>query len=134
MTTRYVPEIIYALATISLGMHTLSQRKDAEDQRAYYAGRIALLQDTAARLRTGAPVPASDFALLARLAQDDPDALRGRARGAQAPEDGAPIAWKEVLLGRTPSHDAAQWERRDWEQGQWQHNADSLVPHHTARV
>ena len=114
MTTRYVPEIIYTMASISLGMHMLAQRKDAEDHRAYFAARIALLEDTAARLRRGVRVPDADFELMQNLARE-PNTTRAAARGVEPTQE---IGWRDVLLGRKDQTGASdKWDQHDWEKG-----------------
>ncbi len=118
MTTRFVPQILYTMASISLGMHFLAARKDDEDRRAYFAARIALLEDTAARLRAGVRVPDADLALLRRLAREPGGATRAAARGV---EPGEETGWRDVLLGRKDADGAAtdseRWDARDWEKG-----------------
>ena len=107
MTTRYLPEIVYGLAIISLGTHTLWQREQVEEDRRHYTARMKLLEDVARRLRAGDAVPQGDFDTITKLANEyrNDGAL---ARGV-AP-DGR-IGWRETVLGRKnteqkPSSDA----------------------------
>lgn len=115
MSTKYLPEIIYALALTSLSTHMLWQRKDSADQRAHYTARVKLLEDTAQRLRAGQDVPQSDFDLIDKMARE-PGVDRAAARGT---EPLGSIGWREVLLGRKDGNSAQTeyWEAKDWEEG-----------------
>ncbi|KAJ3557776.1 hypothetical protein NM688_g1281 [Phlebia brevispora] len=94
-------------------MHLLSHRKEVEDQRAYFTARIALLEDTATRLRTGVHVPESDFELIQKLTRE-PTTNRAAARGIEPNEE---IGWRDVLLGRKDQGASDKWEKQDWEKG-----------------
>ncbi len=113
MTTRYIPHIVYTLAITSLGAHLLYHRKEAEDQRAHYTARIALLEEVAGRLRAGKPVPERDFELIRKLAKE-PGMDRATARGVEVNDN---IEWREVLLGRKGDGSSEKWETQDWENG-----------------
>ena len=114
MTARYIPEIVFTMATISLGIHLLSHRKEAEDQRAYFTARITLLEDTLTRLRSGVHVPPSEFELIRKLSRE-PETNRAAARGVEPQEE---IGWKDVLLGRRDTGTSDRYDQRDWEKGQ----------------
>lgn len=112
MATRYLPEILYTIALTSLSTHMLWLRKESEDQRAYWATRIKVLEDTAQRLRVGQSVPQSDFDLIQKMARE-PGSDRAVARGIEPTDH---LGWREVFLGRGGSQ-SALLDQKDWEDG-----------------
>ncbi|OCH93504.1 hypothetical protein OBBRIDRAFT_832597 [Obba rivulosa] len=111
MSSSYLPHVVYTLALISLGMHTLRQRKDAEAARASCAARLSVLSDLAARLRARERMPEDEFRKAWRLARPREE-LEAALPGAAEPE----IPWREVLFGKKQTAEGEEWDRRDWEQ------------------
>ena len=110
--TRYIPELIYALAFSSISVHLLWQRRTAETDRRHYSARISLLGELAARLRAGEAVPDVEVARLRRLAE---------TVGAAEAHLGENIGWRDVIFGRKESgmerEGKEELERKELEQG-----------------
>ncbi|KAI9511481.1 hypothetical protein F5148DRAFT_326014 [Russula earlei] len=93
LRTRYIPELAYALAFSSISVHLLWQRRAAETDRRHYSARLSILDELAARLRTGEAVSDAEVARLRRLAETV----------AEVTHPGERIGWREVLFGRKES-------------------------------
>jgi hypothetical protein len=91
--SRYIPELIYALAFSSISVHLLWQRRAAETDRRHYTARLSILGELAARLRAGETVPDVEVARLRRLAE---------TIGEDA-HSGENIGWRDVVFGRKES-------------------------------
>ncbi|EPT03108.1 hypothetical protein FOMPIDRAFT_1047102 [Fomitopsis schrenkii] len=119
-TTYYLPHVLYSLAITSLGMHLLSQRKEAEAERMQFSAQLSLLESTAARLRAGERIPSQELDRIMKLV---------RSHRTAAPEEegnaGREISWREVMLGRKKDareeveeerrKRAEEWDRKDLE-------------------
>ncbi|KAH8996786.1 hypothetical protein EDB92DRAFT_1942397 [Lactarius akahatsu] len=110
--TRYVPELIYALAFSSISVHLLWQRRTAETDRRHYSARISILGELAARLRAGEAVPDVEVSRLRRLAE---------TVGAADAHPGENIGWRDVVFGRKESgmerEGKEELERKELENG-----------------
>jgi hypothetical protein len=110
--TRYIPELIYALAFSSISVHLLWQRRAAETDRRHHAARLSILGDLAVRLRAGEAVPDAEVARLRRLAE---------TVGEEATHPGESVGWRDVIFGRKESGAERQGkeelERRELERG-----------------
>ncbi|EMD33251.1 hypothetical protein CERSUDRAFT_126373 [Gelatoporia subvermispora B] len=124
MSSPYFPHVLYSLAIISLGMHTLRQRKDAEAARDGCEARISVLSDLATRLRARERVPEEEFKRMWRLSRPREE-LEAALPGSREEKE---IGWREVLFGRKVGGEGEQqakemserqeeWDRKDWEQG-----------------
>ncbi|KAI0300455.1 hypothetical protein B0F90DRAFT_412508 [Multifurca ochricompacta] len=91
--TRYIPELVYALAFSSISVHLLWQRRAAETDRRHYMARLSILGELATRLRTAEAVSDGEVARLRRL---------GETVGKDA-HPGENIGWREVVFGRKES-------------------------------
>jgi len=91
--TRYIPELIYALAFSSISVHLLLQRRAAETDRRHYSARLSILGELAARLRTGDAVSDAEVTRLRRLAETIEEATH----------PGESIGWRQVIFGRKES-------------------------------
>ena len=128
-TTYYLPHVLYSLAITSLGMHLLSQRKEAETERLQVTAQLSLLEPTAARLRAGERIPPPELDRILKLA---------RSHRSTAPEEeakiGEEISWREVMLGRKKDaraeveeerrKRAEEWDRKDMEAGGYRRVSD----------
>jgi hypothetical protein len=110
--TRYIPELVYALAFSSISVHLLWQRRAAEMDRRHHSARLSILSELAARLRAGEQVSDAEVARLRRLAETVGDA---------ATHPGESVGWREVVFGRKESgeeHEGKEeLERRELERG-----------------
>ncbi len=109
--TRYIPELIYALAFSSISVHLLWQRRAAETDRRHYSARLSILGELAGRLRAGGEVTDAEVARLRRLAETvGEDAHPGES-----------IGWREVIFGRKESglerEGKEELERKELERG-----------------
>lgn len=118
--TRYIPELLYALAFSSISVNLLWQRRAAETDRRHYSARLSILGELAGRLRGasgggGGEVAVADaeVARLRRLAETvgEDDAHAG----------GESIGWRDVIFGRKESglerEGKEELERRELERG-----------------
>jgi len=120
--TRYIPELLYALAFSSISVNLLWQRRAAETDRRHYSARLSILGELAGRLRGasgggggGSEVTVADaeVARLRRLAETggEEDAHAG----------GESIGWRDVIFGRKESglerEEKEVLERRELERG-----------------
>lgn len=124
--TRYIPELLYALAFSSISVNLLWQRRAAETDRRHYSARLSILGELAGRLRgasggvvggvgVGSEVTVADaeVARLRRLAETvgEHDAHAG----------GESIGWRDVIFGRKESglerEGKEELERRELEKG-----------------
>lgn len=95
-------------------MHLLSQRQEAEDQRATLDAQVGLLEQAVADLRTHKPVPKSDLTLMQKISTE-PWTNRAAARGVEPTEE---IGWRDVFLGRKNKTASDKWDKHDWDKGQ----------------
>jgi hypothetical protein len=109
--SRYIPELIYALAFSSISVHLLWQRRAAEADRRHYTARLSILDDLAARLRAGQVVSDVEVARLRRLAETI----------GEDTHSGESIGWREVVFGRKETsierEGKEQLEHRELERG-----------------
>ncbi|KAI0343463.1 hypothetical protein BDW22DRAFT_1355903 [Trametopsis cervina] len=94
---QYLPHILYGLGITSTSIHLLWHRRESEEQRRHYTTRLALLEETARRLRAGEEVPNADFDMIKKLAAEQPGAASAAARGVEPDSE---IGWREVIFGR----------------------------------
>ncbi|KAI0279111.1 hypothetical protein BGY98DRAFT_970529 [Russula aff. rugulosa BPL654] len=73
--SRYIPELVYALAFSSISVNLLWQRRAAETDRRHYSARLSILGELAGRLRA-----------------DGGDTHAGES-----------IGWRDVIFGRKES-------------------------------
>ena len=109
--TRYIPELVYALAFSSISVHLLWQRRAAETDRRHYSARLSILGELAGRLRAGEVVTDAEVARLQRLAETvGEDSHAGES-----------IGWRQVIFGRKESglerEGREVLERRELERG-----------------
>ncbi|KAI0030320.1 hypothetical protein K488DRAFT_87891 [Vararia minispora EC-137] len=104
--TRYVPELLSALALSSLSVHLFFHRRQAQSDRDRIAARTSILQDLAQRLRAGENIPDSEVARLRKLARQA-EQEHTRADILDSGESAA-VGWRDVVFGRrpTPAEDA----------------------------
>lgn len=118
--TRYVAELVYALAFSSISVHLLWQRRTAETDRRHLSARLSILGDLAGRLRAG-EVTDAEVARLRRLAETVGEDSHA----------GDSIGWRQVIFGRKESglerEGREELERREIERGA------SLPPWHLMR-
>jgi hypothetical protein len=109
--TRYIPELVYALAFSSISVHLLWQRRAAEMDRRHLSARLSILGELAARLRADEPVSDAEVTRLRRLAETV----------GEAAHPGENVGWREVIFGRKESgeeHEGKEeLERRELESG-----------------
>lgn len=109
--TRYIPELIYALAFSSISVNLLWQRRAAETDRRHYSARLSILDELAGRLRAGGEVTDAEVARLRRLAETVGEDTHA----------GESIGWREVIFGRKESRLEREGkevlERRELERG-----------------
>ena len=109
--TRYIPELIYALAFSSISVHLLWQRRTAETDRRHLSARLSILGELAARLRAGEAVSDAEAARLRRLAETV----------GEATHPGEDVGWRDVIFGRKESgaerEGKEELERRELERG-----------------
>jgi len=121
--TRYIPELIYALAFSSISVHLLWQRRAAETDRRHYSARLSILGELAERLRMGREVTDAEVARLQRLAETVGEDTHA----------GESIGWREVIFGRKESGLERQvkeeLERREIERGAY---LPSVTPQYRA--
>jgi hypothetical protein len=114
---RHTPHIVYSLAIVSLGIHTLWHKKTAEAQRAQIAARISILETLAADLRSGKNISDTEVERLKRLSrprQEDPAVSQDETK--------EEISWWEVILGNKDASGLvdSKYDERDLEKGiQW---------------
>jgi len=110
--TRYIPELVYALAFSSISVHLLWQRRTAETDRRHHSARLSILGELAARLRAGESVSDTEVARLRRLAKTV----------GEASHPGETVGWREVIFGRRESGEERdgkeELERRELERVQ----------------
>jgi hypothetical protein len=112
--SRYIPELVYALAFSSISVHLLLKRRAAETERRHYSARISILGELATRLRgAGEVVSDAEVARLRRLAENVAEDTHR--------ELGESIGWREVIFGRKESSVEREGkevlERRELERG-----------------
>lgn len=122
--TRYIPELIYALAFSSISVNLLWQRRAAETDRRHYSARLSILGELAGRLRADGEVTDAEVARLRRLAE-----TVGEGEDAHAGES---IGWREVIFGRKESglerEGKEELERRELERVQRElHREDGIT-------
>ena len=116
--SRYIPELIYALAFSSISVNLLWQRRAAETDRRHYSARLSILGELAGRLRAGGPggsgageVTDAEVARLRRLAETVGEDTHA----------GESIGWRDVIFGRKESglerKGKEELERRELETG-----------------
>lgn len=109
--TRYIPELIYALAFSSISVHLLWQRRTADTDRRHLSARLSILGELAARLRAGEAVSDAEVARLRRLSETV----------GEATHPGENVGWREVIFGRKESgaerEGKEELERRELERG-----------------
>jgi len=109
--TRYIPELIYALAFSSISVHLLWQRRTADTDRRHLSARLSILGELAARLRAGEAVSDAEVARLRRLAETV----------GEATHPGENVGWRDVIFGRKESgaerEAKEELERREIERG-----------------
>jgi hypothetical protein len=111
--TRYIPELIYALAFSSISVNLLWQRRAAETDRRHYSARLSILGELAGRLRAGGggEVTDAEVARLRRLAETVGEDTHA----------GESIGWRDVIFGRKESglerEGKEELERRELESG-----------------
>jgi hypothetical protein len=109
--TRYIPELIYALAFSSISVNLLWQRRAAETDRRHYSARLSILGELAGRLRAGGEVTDAEVARLRRLAETVGEDTHA----------GESIGWRDVIFGRKESglerEGKEELERRELERG-----------------
>jgi|SRR5712675_1938515 len=114
LRTRYIPELVYALAFSSISVHLLWQRRAAETDRRHFSARLSILGDVAARLRAGEGVSDAEVARLRRLAETV----------GEATHPGENIGWREVIFGRKETgmerEVKEELERRELDRGSCQ--------------
>ncbi|KAH9965390.1 hypothetical protein BC827DRAFT_1153679 [Russula dissimulans] len=93
LRTRYIPELVYALAFSSISVHLLWQRRAAETDRRHFSARLSILGDVADRLRAGEGVSDAEVARLRRLAETV----------GEVTHPGENIGWYQVIFGRKES-------------------------------
>jgi hypothetical protein len=110
--TRYIPELVYALAFSSISVHLFWQRRAAETDRRHLTARLSILGELAARLHADEPVSDAEVFRLRRLAE---------TVGEAATHPGESVGWREVIFGRKESGEERagkeELERRELERG-----------------
>jgi len=122
--TRYIPELLYALAFSSISVHLLWQRRAAETDRRHYSARLSILGELATRLRAGEAVSDAEVARLRRLAETVGDG--------EDTHPGESVGWREVIFGRKESgverEGKEELERKELERVQNElHRADDIT-------
>ncbi|KAG2142302.1 uncharacterized protein EDB93DRAFT_613001 [Suillus bovinus] len=111
--TQYIPHILYSTALTSISMHSLWQRKTADEDRARLKAQTSILQDLIDQLRSGKPISDEEIKKSRNLA-----CIHGE--GKQSLDKDKPnIGWMDVLWGRKTPADLGvsdEWERKDLEQ------------------
>jgi hypothetical protein len=117
--SRYIPELVYALAFSSISVNLLWQRRAAETDRRHYSARLSILGELAGRLRAdgggggggGGEVTDAEVARLRRLAETVGEDTHA----------GESIGWRDVIFGRKESglerEGKEELERSDLERG-----------------
>ena len=108
----YLPHVFYSLAITSISIHYLWHKRESEEQRRHYSTRIALLEDTAKRLRVGDRVDENEFDLLKKMAAG-PGSVSGAARGVEPENE---IGWREMLLGRKTDVESVKASSEKWDE------------------
>jgi hypothetical protein len=126
--TRYIPELVYALAFSSISVHLLWQRRTAETDRRHLSARLSILGELAARLRAGDAVSDAEVARLRRLAETV----------GEATHPGENVGWRDVMFGRKESgaerEGKEELERRELETGALRSPLLSLSPRHVRQL
>ena len=114
--TRYIPELVYALAFSSISVNLLWQRRAAETDRRHYSARLSILGELAGRLSARAGAGAGEVT--------DAEVARLRRLAETVGEDthaGESIGWRDVIFGRKESglerEGKEELERRELERG-----------------
>ena len=112
--TRYITELLYALAFSSISVNLLWQRRAAETDRRHYSARLSILGELAGRLRADAgagEVTDAEVARLRRLAETVGEDTHA----------GESVGWRDVIFGRKESglerEGKEELERRELERG-----------------
>lgn len=117
--SRYIPELVYALAFSSISVNLLWQRRAAETDRRHYSARLSILDELVGRLRAdgaggsggGGEVTDAEVARLRRLAETVGEDTHA----------GESIGWRDVIFGRKESglerEGKEELERSDLERG-----------------
>ncbi|EIW80275.1 hypothetical protein CONPUDRAFT_34734, partial [Coniophora puteana RWD-64-598 SS2] len=88
---------LYATAITSISIHSLWQRKCAEEDRARIQAHVSILEDLAARLRSDDAISGQEVAKLRQLASGSKGLYNGPSAAA------GEMGWLEVLWGRRQS-------------------------------
>ena len=112
LRSRYIPELVYALAFSSISVNLLWQRRAAETDRRHYSARLSILGELAGRLRAGGgEVTDAEVARLRRLVETV----------GEDTHTGESIGWRDVIFGRKESgserEGKEELERSDLERG-----------------